>query len=166
MSYLHLHYETSTTNMPIDCVSVLHLVIWEMCHHKGHLDAWGQEEGVSVEVHTLHKGCQATGAVDRLFCSSIKPATPHTTDSNVFTFFLTQGIYLHSISFKLSLISTAKLPRSLHTLVAVSQSARLTAEHRKKTLCDLIFLVWNIRRSVNYVDESPILIYQDLNTCF
>lgn len=47
-------------------------------------------------------------------------------------------------------------------LVAVSQSART----QEKILCDLISLVWNIKRSVNYVDKNPILIYQVLKTCF
>lgn len=46
-----------------------------------------RKEGVRVEPYTLHKGCQVTGAVDRLFCTPIKPATPHTIGSNVFTFF-------------------------------------------------------------------------------
>lgn len=51
-----------------------------------------RKEGGSVESHALHKGCQGTGVVDRLFCTPIKPATPYISDSNVFTFFYSRHI--------------------------------------------------------------------------
>lgn len=41
-----------------------------------------------------------------------------------------------------------------------------TQEKLFVSFLNLISLVWNIKKSVNYVDKNSILISQDFNTCF
>lgn len=153
MSYLHSDCETSTTNIPIDWVSVLHSVIWEIWTHKGQMDVWGQEEGGNIEAHTLHKGCQGTGGVDGLFCLSCWSTTPFTGDSNVFPcFFKSRNIpELNPIQI-IDPCSKTTVKFSCTTCCkSVTRADCRTQEKLLVGFLNFISLVWNIKRSVNYV---------------